>query len=80
VPHAATQTILAAHDGVSTGDVARLTGGAKEQILAVLKELEGSGKARRSGERRATRWHLADRMERDDYVELRTAELERLSA
>ncbi len=44
-------------EGVKATDLRAKLKGSEAQILRRLKQLEASGKARRSGERRATRWH-----------------------
>jgi hypothetical protein len=57
VPAGKIESLLAAHDGITTAELARETNGGHEQILSLLKELEQAGKAHRSGTRRSTRWH-----------------------
>lgn len=44
-------------EGVKAADLRAKLKGSEAQILRRLKQLEASGKARRSGERRTTRWH-----------------------
>jgi FtsZ-binding cell division protein ZapB len=73
------ERIISEHDGLNTGQIAAQTGGDSKQILSLLKELESAGKVKRSGQRRSTRWHMADPMDRADYVERRTAELAKLA-
>jgi hypothetical protein len=72
--------LLAANDGMTTGELARRAGTAPSGVLSTLKEMEAAGKVKRSGKRRGTRWHVANPMDRPDYVEQRTAELERRAA
>jgi hypothetical protein len=72
--------LLAANDGITTGELARRAGTKPSVVLSTLKELEAAGKVKRSGERRGTRWHVGNPMDRSDYVEQRTAELERRAA
>jgi hypothetical protein len=54
-----TSLLSSAGDGLSTSELAHRTNGDPDQVLALLKELEQSGRARRSGTRRSTRWHSA---------------------
>ena len=51
---------LVTFDGVAASDIREQTGGTPDQLLKVLKSLEEQGAVRRSGQRRATRWHLAN--------------------
>jgi hypothetical protein len=44
--------------GMTTSTLAKTTGGDQTRILELLKEAETEGKVTRSGQRRATRWHL----------------------
>jgi hypothetical protein len=57
VPAGKLSAMLKSSDGLSTAELARRTNGQADQVLQMLKELEQAGKARRSGQRRATRWH-----------------------
>ena len=57
VPAGKIESLLGGTDGITTAELARQTKGGHEQILSLLKELEQSGKAHRSGTRRSTRWH-----------------------
>lgn len=43
--------------GVKSADIRTKLHGSEAQILRRLKELEASGRAKRTGERRTTRWH-----------------------
>jgi hypothetical protein len=45
-------------------------------VLGVLRELEAAGRARRTGQRRGTRWHAVTD---EDRIRARAAELERQS-
>jgi hypothetical protein len=54
-----TSLLSSAGDGVTTSELAQRTNGDPDQVLALLKELEQAGRARRSGTRRSTRWHAA---------------------
>jgi hypothetical protein len=47
-------------DGRSATELSRETGGDQKAILALLKEAEADGKLVRTGQRRATRWHLTN--------------------
>lgn len=68
--------LLAATDGLSTSALAKDTGGKTSQALTLLKELEHDGKIRRSGRRRATRWHWITDEQR---VQTRATELKGLA-
>jgi predicted Rossmann fold nucleotide-binding protein DprA/Smf involved in DNA uptake len=57
VPAGKLSELLKASDGLSTAELARRTNGSADQVLQMLKELEQAGTARRSGQRRGTRWH-----------------------
>jgi hypothetical protein len=61
--------------GLSAGAIAERAGVSYSQVLARLRELEASGKVRRTGSRRSTLWRL---ITDDDRIAQRTAELERL--
>ena len=50
--------LLTGPDGQTTSTLAKTTGGDQSQILQLLKEAETDDKVKRSGARRATRWHL----------------------
>ncbi len=69
--------MLAEHKGITSTALAKLANAAPDQVLALLRELEAAGRARRTGQRRGTRWHaITD----EDRIAARVAELERLSA
>lgn len=59
--------------GVTSTALAKETGGDVNQIRATLKQLAESGQARRTGERRATRWHL---ITEEEQIAARAAEIE----
>jgi hypothetical protein len=61
--------------GLSAGAIAVRAGVRYSQVLARLRELEASGKVRRTGSRRSTLWRL---ITDEDRIAQRTAELERL--
>jgi CRP-like cAMP-binding protein len=67
------QLVNAGH-GVSAADLAKQLNTDRSQVLARLKELEAQGTVRRTGERRATRWHAVSD---EDRIRERAAELER---
>jgi hypothetical protein len=74
VPAGKLEALLSSGDGMSTGDLVDQTGGDRQQILTLLRDLEASGQVRRTGERRGTRWHaITD----EDRIAARVAELER---
>lgn len=50
--------LLAANGGGTTAFLTKATGGDRQNVLSQLRELEGAGKVRRSGQRRSTRWHV----------------------
>ena len=50
--------LLTGTDGQTTSTLAKTTGGDQSRILQLLKEAEADDKVKRSGARRATRWHL----------------------
>ena len=74
VPAEKLEVLLRSHGDLSTGELAEQTGGDRQQILTLLRQLEEQGQVRRSGERRNTRWHaITD----EDRIAARVAELER---
>jgi hypothetical protein len=76
VPAAKLEAMLVDHDGASTAALATLASARPEQVLTLLRELEAAGRARRTGQRRGTRWHaITD----EDRIRERAAELERQS-
>ena len=62
--------------GLSTGALVEQTRGSRDQIRALLRELEAKGEIRRTGTRRGTRWQAITDEER---IARRAAELERRS-
>jgi predicted Rossmann fold nucleotide-binding protein DprA/Smf involved in DNA uptake len=44
-------------EGVKAADIRGKLRGSEAQVLRKLKSLEAAGKAKRTGERRTTRWH-----------------------
>lgn len=74
VPAGKIEALLTGTQGLTTSALADLAGGDRRQVLTLLREMEAAGQVRRSGERRATRWHaITD----EDRVAARVAELER---
>jgi len=73
VPAGKLVTLLGTSEGMSTADLADQTGGDRQQLLTLLRELEAAGQVRRSGERRRTRWHV---ITDEDRIAARVAELE----
>jgi hypothetical protein len=65
--------LLTDSDGQTTTALANATGGDQNQILELLKEAETDDKVKRSGQRRATRWHLVTE---ESKIAERVAELE----
>jgi hypothetical protein len=59
--------------GVTTSELAAQASADRDRVLGMLRELETAGRVRRSGQRRATRWHaITD----EDRIRERAAELE----
>jgi hypothetical protein len=76
VPAVKLEGLLAEHSGIRSTALAELADGGGDQVLGVLRELEAAGRARRTGQRRGTRWHpISD----EDRISARAAELERQS-
>jgi hypothetical protein len=72
VPAGKLELLLSGSDGLTTSALAEQAGGDRDQVLTLLRELETSGRIRRSGERRSTRWHaITD----EDRIAERAAEL-----
>ena len=64
--------LLANSDGLTTAALAEQAGADRDQKLLVLRELVESQRVRRTGQRRATRWHaITD----EDRIHERAAEL-----
>jgi hypothetical protein len=51
------EQLLASSDGLTTAALAEQAGAGRDQVLALLRELEQARRVRRTGQRRATRWH-----------------------
>ena len=49
---------LVTPEGVPARDIRSKVNGSDNQVLKVLKDLESEGKIKRTGQRRATKWHL----------------------
>lgn len=66
------ERMLAETDGMSTGTLARQAGADRDQVLALLRDLETAQRVRRTGQRGATRWHaITD----EDRIRERAADL-----
>jgi hypothetical protein len=66
------ELLLSGVDGLATSALAEQSNANRDQVLALLRELEAAGRVRRSGQRRATRWHaISD----DERIQKRAAEL-----
>jgi predicted Rossmann fold nucleotide-binding protein DprA/Smf involved in DNA uptake len=50
---------LVTPEGVPAREIRSQVNGSDNQVLKVLKDLESEGKVKRTGQRRATKWHLA---------------------
>jgi hypothetical protein len=72
VPAGKLTALLDGAAGMSTSELAKATNGRRDQILALLRELEKTDQIRRTGERRGTRWHLITDEER---IAARAAEI-----
>jgi hypothetical protein len=73
VPADHLESLLSRNGGSTTSALAEQTGGDRDQVLTLLRELETAGRVRRTGQRRATRWHaITD----EDRIRARAAELE----
>ena len=49
---------LVTPEGVAAREIRSAVNGSDNQVLKVLKDLESEGKVKRTGQRRATKWHL----------------------
>ncbi|MGZ6597400.1 MAG: hypothetical protein ACXVFH_18775 [Solirubrobacteraceae bacterium] len=66
------EQLLANSDGMTTATLAERAGVGRDQVLLMLRELEEARRVRRTGQRRATRWHaITD----EDRIRERAAEL-----
>jgi hypothetical protein len=72
VPAGKLTALLDGSEGMSTPELAKATHGKPDQILALLRELEKTDQIRRTGQRRATRWHL---ITDEDRIAARAAEI-----
>jgi hypothetical protein len=64
--------LLAERDGLTTAAIAEQADADRDQVLLLLRELERTQRVRRTGQRRATRWHaITD----EDRIRERAAEL-----
>ena len=68
----AAERILAESDGMTTAEVARRAGAGRDQVVQLLRKLEASRRARRTGHGRGTRWHLVTD---EDWIRARAQEL-----
>jgi hypothetical protein len=70
------ELLLSDNGGMTTSALAERAGGSRDQILTLLRQLEATGRIRRTGQRRSTRWHAITDEER---IHKRAAELAALS-
>jgi hypothetical protein len=67
------ESLLSGNGGMTTSALAEQTGGDRDHVLKLLRELEAAGRVRRTGQRRGTRWQtITD----EDRIRERAAELE----
>jgi hypothetical protein len=66
------ERLLSENGGTTTSALAKLANAGSDQVLALLRELEAAGNARRTGQRRGTRWHAVTD---EDRINERAAEL-----
>ena len=72
VPADRLEALLSGNGGLTTSALAEEAGGDRDHVLRLLRELESAGRVRRTGQRRATRWHtITD----EDRIRERAAEL-----
>jgi hypothetical protein len=70
------ELLLSENGGMTTSVLAERAGASRDQVLTLLRELEATGRIRRTGQRRSTRWHgITD----EERIEKRAAELAALS-
>jgi hypothetical protein len=67
------ESLLSENGALSTSALAERSSGNHDRVLDLLRELQAAGRIRRSGQRRATRWHL---ITDEDRIRERAAELE----
>ena len=65
-------SLLVGTEGLATSEIANRANGGHDQVRRLLRELEASGRVRRTGERRGTRWYL---ITDEDRIEQRAAQL-----
>lgn len=68
----AAERILAGTDGLTTAALAKQAEADRDQVLALLRDLEAARRVRRTGQRRGTRWHAVTD---EDRIRTRAAEL-----
>lgn len=66
------EQLLATSDGLTTAALAQRAGAGRDQVLALLRDLETARRVRRTGQLRATRWHA---ITSEDMVRERAEEL-----
>jgi hypothetical protein len=74
VPAGRLEVLLSEDGGLTTSALAERANGNRDQVLALLRELEAAGRIRRTGQRRGTRWHAVTD---EDRIRERAAELAR---
>jgi hypothetical protein len=67
------EALLSGNGGLTTSELATQANASRDQVLGLLRELETGGRVRRTGQRRATRWHV---ITDEDRIRERAAELE----
>jgi hypothetical protein len=72
VPAGKVELLLSESAGLTTSALAQRANADHDQVLTLLRELETGGRVRRTGQRRATRWHVITDEER---IQERAAEL-----
>ena len=72
VPAGKLELLLSDTGGLPTSALAARANADRDQVLTLLRELETAGRVRRTGQRRATRWHAITDEER---IQERAAEL-----
>jgi hypothetical protein len=68
------ESLLSENGGLTTSALAEKTGGNRDRVLSLLRELEAAGRIRRTGQRRGTRWQT---ITHEDRIRDRAAELRR---
>jgi hypothetical protein len=72
VPAGKLELLLSDTGGLATSALAVRANADRDQVLTLLRELESAGRVRRTGQRRATRWHaITD----EDRIQERAGEL-----